>query len=400
MAVIVQKFGGTSVSTEENRHRCLQKIITEIENGNQVVAVVSAMGRKGEPYATDSLLELIKDEKTNKRDIDLLMSCGEIISSVVISAMLNSEGYRANAVTGFQAGIMTNGDSGSAMCEYINCSYIKALLDDNVIPIVAGFQGLHDGIEITTLGRGGSDTTAALIGAALHAERVDIFTDVDGIMTADPRIAADARIIESMYGGEVLQMAQQGAKVIHPRAVEAILRGEVNMFIKNTLNDTPGTMITYDISVNETRNNDSVITSIASMKNRSQIIINKIAENEDSDILNEMAKQGISIDLINIFTDHFVFTIDSGDAEKAAGIFDTKGVDYKIIDNLCKVTAIGTKMHGVPGVMARIVTALLNEGCEILQSSDSHMHISCLINAQDENKAVNALHKTFHLGKE
>ncbi|MEX1377040.1 MAG: aspartate kinase [Eubacteriales bacterium] len=399
MSIVVQKFGGTSVSTEAGRKMCAEKIANEIKSGSKVVAVVSAMGRRGEPYATDTLLSLVEDEKASKRDLDLLMSCGELISAVVMSSMLNSLGYNARALTGFQAGISTNGDNGSAMCEHIDCTYIKSLLDKNIIPVVTGFQGIHDGIEITTLGRGGSDTTGALLAAALRAERVDIFTDVDGIMTADPRIVENAKIIETMHATEVLQMAQQGANVIHPRAVEVTLRGEVNMYIKNTHNNTKGTKIAYELAVSETANNDSVVTSITSMRNRVQIIINKIEENQDAVILNEMAQKGISIDLINIFTNEFIFTIDKKDLKNASEILDENNVDYETIEGLCKVTAIGTKMHGVPGVMARIVSALLDSGCEILQSADSHMHISCLVSEKDEKKAMNALHKTFNLDK-
>lgn len=397
MNIIVQKFGGTSVSSEQSRELCADKILKEIKQGKNVVAVVSAMGRQGEPYATDTLINLVKDKNASKRDMDLLMSCGELITAVVLASILNTKGHKARAVTGFQAGIMTNGDSGSAMCKNIDGSYIMELLEQGIIPVVTGFQGIYGGIEITTLGRGGSDTSAALIAIALNAERVDIFTDVDGIMTADPRIVKDAKIIDEMYAGEVLQMAQQGAKVIHPRAVEAIMRGKVNMHIKNTYNDATGTRITY--SVDETRNDNSVITSIASMKNRAQIKINKVGENGDSLILNKMAKEGISIDLINIFTDNFVFTIDMHDKNKACKIFDEDNLDYEITENLCKVTAIGTKMHGVPGVMARIVTALIEVGCEILQSADSNMHISCLVSERDEEKAVNALHKAFKLNE-
>jgi len=399
MSIVVQKFGGTSVSGEEARNKCTEKIINEIKKGNKVVAIVSAMGRKGEPYATDTLLDLVSHRKTSKRDLDLLMSCGELISSVVMASILNTKGYKAHAVTGFQAGVMTDGNCGSAMVENINSEYLNSLLDKGITPVVTGFQGIHNGLEITTLGRGGSDTSAALIASALKADRVDIFTDVDGIMTTDPRIVGDAKIIKEMYAGEVLQMAQQGAKVIHPRAVEATLRGEVDMHIKNTFSDAEGTKITYDAAINETRSNDSVITSIANMDNRAQVTINKIEENEDAAILNEMASSGISIDLINIFTNNFVFTIDMNDTDKAKKIFDNKKLDYSIIEGLCKVTAIGTKMHGVPGVMARIVTALLDAGCAILQSADSNMHISCLIKEADVAKAVAALHSTFKLSE-
>lgn len=399
MSTIVQKFGGTSVSFHEGRQHCAKKIINEVKQGNSVVAVVSAMGRKGEPYATDTLLNLIYDDSSTNRDRDLLMSCGELISSVVMASLINSMGYSACAVTGFQAGIATDGASGEAKCEYIDCRYIKNLLDKNIIPIVTGFQGIHNGIEITTLGRGGSDTTAALLAGALRAERVDIFTDVDGIMTADPKIVKNASIIDVINCEEVFQMAEQGAKVIHPRAVLATLRGEVDMFIKNTFNESDGTKITYDLRVSETRTSDSVITAIASMENRAQVIINKVEENRDSIILKELAEKSISIDLINIFADYMVFTIDEKDVDEAKEIFDAENLDYRIIEHLAKITAIGSKMRGIPGVMARIVTALLEADCEILQSADSHMHISCLVKKQDEKKAINALHNTFKLGK-
>lgn len=400
MKIIVQKFGGTSVSTHESRCACVNKIKKSLDEGYMVVAVVSAMGRKGAPYATDTLLTLPYDQGLDKRDRDLIMSCGETISSVVFSSLLNSQGINANAVTGFQAGIITNTDFGYGKCELIYCDYIKTMLDQGCIPVVTGFQGLGGYGEIVTLGRGGSDTTAALLGSALKAERIDIFTDVDGIMTSDPRIVKNSVIIDEISSEEVFQMAAQGAKVIHPNAVEAATLGGIDMYIKNTFTDSNGTRITPDLLIHNPKDINDAVSSVACLKNRAQVSISTIGEEDESVILRDLANDGISIDLINIFAHSMVFTIGMEDVECAKKVFEKLNLSYETIENLSKITAIGSKMRGVPGVMAKIVKALLAAGCVILQSADSHMHISCLVHDYDDDKAVIAIHDEFELGKE
>ncbi len=394
MGLIVMKFGGTSVSSEQSRNAAIGKIIKGIENGNDVAVVVSAMGRKGAPYATDTLLSLINDD-VSKRDKDLLMSCGELISAVVISNLLNSMGYKACAVTGYQAGIVTDDNHGSAKCIYVNPSYLKQLISEKTIPIITGFQGASKDFEITTLGRGGSDTSAIIIGAALKADLVEIYTDVNGIMTADPRIVERAKFIDIINTDELFQMAEQGAKVIHPRAVEIAKEHNIDMKIKNNFSDNEGTTIINKPLTHNPKDMKDVVSSVALLKNRSQIKIIRVGESEELNLLKLLAQNKISLDLINIFPDSFIFTIDSNDSKDCEKIIKEENLDYKIQKNLAKITAIGSKMHGVPGVMAKIVSALIENSCEILQSADSHMNISCLINEEDGEKAMCALHKEF-----
>lgn len=245
MKIVVQKFGGTSVSTKERRTMVVEKVKGAINKGYLPVVVVSAMGRKGEPYATDTLLGLVSEEfkKENKLATDLLMGCGEIISTVVMSDELREAEIEAVPLTGGNAGILTDDNYSSADFIDINPKLILEVLKEGKVPVVAGFQGVDRNGFLTTLGRGGSDTTAAVLGVALKAEEIEIYTDVDGIMTADPRIVGDAELINKISYNEVFQLADQGAKVIHPRAVEIAMKGNVTLVIKNTMSTCIGTMI-------------------------------------------------------------------------------------------------------------------------------------------------------------
>ncbi|MBE6049002.1 MAG: aspartate kinase, partial [Clostridium sp.] len=218
MKIIVQKFGGTSVSTKERRKNVIKKVKKAMQDGFSPVVVVSAMGRKGEPYATDTLLSLVTDsfKKENKLAADLLMCCGEFISSVVMSNDLEDSGIEAVPLTGGQAGIITDDNFNSASLKDVKNKKILQILSEGKVPVVTGFQGMTEDGFFTTLGRGGSDTSAAILGVALEAEKIEIYTDVDGIMTADPRIVKDASLINVISYDEVFQLADQGAKVIHP----------------------------------------------------------------------------------------------------------------------------------------------------------------------------------------
>lgn len=394
MSLIVMKFGGTSVSTCKAREAAFKKIALALNNGDKVAVVTSAMGRKGEPYATDTLLSLVS-ENINKRDKDLLMSCGELISAVVISDKLNANGFAAHAVTGYQAGVVTNDIHGSASCAYVNPAYLKELLGKGITPIITGFQGASKSNQITTLGRGGSDTSAVIIGAGLNADLVEIYTDVNGIMSADPRIVTRAKFIEIINTDELFQMAEQGANVIHPKAVEISKEHGLKMCVRNTFSDAPGTTIINKHLVHDPKNINDVVSSIALLKNRIQFNISRVAEKEEHKLLKLLAKNSISLDLINIFPDSIIFTIDSGDLLECEKILSRESLSYTKRENLAKITAIGAKMHGVPGVMAKIVSALLENDIEILQSADSHLNISCLIKEADGEKAVKALHKEF-----
>lgn len=394
MSLILMKFGGTSVSTNEARRAAYKKVVEVIDRGDKVAIVISAMGRRGDPYATDTLLSLV-GPTVNKRDKDLLMSTGELISAVVMSDMLNDNGYAAHAVTGYQAGVFTDEVHGSAKCVSVNPAYLNELLEKGITPVITGFQGTFGSHEITTLGRGGSDTSAVIIGAALKADLVEIYTDVDGIMTADPKIVEKAKFIDLINTDELFQMAEQGANVIHPKAVEISKDHGLKMCVRNTFSDAQGTTIINENLVHDPVNLNDVISAIALLKNRVQFNISRVAEQEEHKLLSLLAKKNISLDLINIFEDSIIFTIDSSDLLECEKTVQAEGVSYIKRENLSKITAIGAKMHGVPGVMAKIVAALLENGIEILQSADSHLSISCLIKDKDGEKAANALHREF-----
>ncbi|HHV62310.1 MAG TPA: aspartate kinase [Firmicutes bacterium] len=416
MRIIVQKFGGTSVSTPSLRKQAAERILEAKRQGYSPVVVVSAMGRAGDPYATDTLIQLLKtvDNEPDPRDQDLLLSCGEIISSVLVSGLLKSMGHPAVALTGAQAGIITDDRFGDTRIIEVKPDLILQNLRDGKIVVVAGFQGVTQNGEVTTLGRGGSDTTAAALGAALNAEVVEIYTDVDGVMTADPRMVPEARPLKIMTYREVAEMAHLGARVIHPRAVEIAMEKGVPLRIKCTFSDAPGTLITDSgrgIEGTAIRS-DKVVTGVAHIANVAQI---KITTREDVNksglvrtVFRALADASISVDIINVFPQMIAFTVSGEVLEKAldilkSGAIDSSGLDPSSIDiegvpGCAKVSVVGAGMRGVPGVMATVVEALYASGVPILQTSDSHTSISCLVKKDDMQKAMRSLHARFGLG--
>lgn len=400
MDIIVQKFGGTSVSTEERRKQVIKKIGKAIESGLKPVVVVSAMGRKGEAYATDTLLSLVDDnfKNNNKSAQDLLMCCGEIISSVVLCNDLYKHGITAVPLTGGQAGIITNDVHTNAQAIDVDTSNIMKILESGKVPVVTGFQGVTKEGFFTTLGRGGSDTSACILGVALNAKEIDIYTDVDGIMTADPRMVEDASLINEMTYNEGFQLADQGAKVIHPNAVALAKKGNVPLVIKNTMNDSKGTMIKSDISEEEKR----LISGITHLNNRIQVRV-RLSDNGERrsyrNLLELLAKNHISLDLINIFPEHQMFTIDASEKDKLSEIMSKAEIKYSIIENCSTIAIVGAGMNGVPGVMARIINTLTRNEIEVLQTTDSNMTIWCLIDSKKVPEAIRLLHTEFNLGK-
>ena len=406
MEIVVQKFGGTSVATEELRSKVANKVIQTKLSGKYPVVVVSAIGRKGDSYATDTLINLANSvySETSSRELDLLMSCGETISAVLMANTIKSKGYDSVAFTGYQAGILTNSIYGNAEVIKVDPEKIITNLKNDKIVVVTGFQGISEDGDITTLGRGGSDTTAAILGEALKSEAVEIYTDVDGIMTADPRIVPEANVLNSLCYEEVYQMAKDGAKVIHPKAVEIARRSNVTLKIKNTFNDSDGTIINnqylYSNNLFNTSNVSNLITAIAHKNDLVQVIVNINSEDPSNKILlSQLESNRISIDMINFFEDRKIFTIEQKDVGILKKIFNDHNINYKLTHGCSKITAIGHRIHGVPGVMARLVYTLSNNSIKILQSSDSNTTISCLINGSDLQKAVKSLHKEFNLNK-
>lgn len=402
MKIIVQKFGGTSVKDENSRKHAKHHIEKALADGYKVVVVVSAMGRKGDPYATDTLLSLVGGNlsKISKREHDSLLACGEIISSVVFTNMLLENGMNAIALTGAQAGFRTNSDHTNAKIVEMKCDRLIRELENVDVVVVAGFQGAAKNGDVTTIGRGGSDTSAAALGAALNAEWIDIFTDVEGIMTADPRIAENARPLSVVTYTEVCNMAYQGAKVIHPRAVEIAMQAKVPIRIRSTYSDNLGTLVT---TLNkENRGSDikeRMVTGIAHLSNVTQIkVFAKKGEYYlQAEVFKAMANEKISVDFINISPNGVVYTVTDEMADRAIEVLNQLGHEPVVEKNCAKVSVVGAGIAGVPGVTSKIVTALSEEGVRILQSADSHTTIWVLVKLDDLIKSVNALHDAFQL---
>ncbi|MGI6226935.1 MAG: aspartate kinase [Peptococcales bacterium] len=405
MNIIVQKFGGTSLATNEKRLQAANKVIAAKKMGYSTVVVVSAMGRSGDPYSTDTLIDLIKNvnKNANNRELDLLLNCGEIISAVVLCQVFNELGYQATVLTGAQAGIITDDSFTEARILKIKPDKIIENLKAEKIVIVTGFQGITEKGDLTTLGRGGSDTTAAALGVALDAEFVEIFTDVDGIKTADPRIVKDAKTLKSLTYNEICHLAHQGAKVIHPRAVEIAMQKNIPIKIRSTFEDSPGTLVTYNGNSGNTVeiSADRLITGITHMPRITQLKISTYksenAKGLELKIFRAMALSNISIDFINVHPHQVIFTVKDEDAEKAIRVIENLDLEVEILPGCAKVSAVGANMAGVPGVMAKIVEALTENNIQILQTADSHTTIWCLVKKEDMEKAVIALHKKFNL---
>ncbi|WML49239.1 aspartate kinase [Neobacillus sp. PS3-34] len=405
MKIIVQKFGGTSVRDEQSRKHALRHIQKALSEGYKAVVVVSAMGRKGDPYATDTLLSLIGGNlsKISKREQDLLLSCGEAISSVAFTNMLLENGLKAASLTGAQAGFRTNNDHGNAKIMEMKCDRLLRELEHNDVVVVAGFQGAAKNGDVTTIGRGGSDTSAAALGAALNAEWIDIFTDVEGIMTADPRIAENARPLSIVTYTEVCNMAYQGAKVIHPRAVEIAMQSKIPIRIRSTYSDSLGTLVT---TLNKENRGSDIkerpVTGIAHLSNVTQIKVYAKKDQYDlqAEVFKAMANEKISVDFINISPSGVVYTVTEEMTDRALDILKQLGHEPSVERNCAKVSVVGAGMAGMPGVASKIVVALSEQGVRILQSADSHTTIWVLVKQTDLVSSVNALHDAFELEKE
>src|SRR5699024_4884344 len=337
------------------------------------------------PYATDTLLDLIgyPAHHNSDRELDLLMSCGETISAVLLTNELKKHHISATALTGAQAGFITDDAFNEAKIKRIDTDRINHEFETNDVLVVAGFQGRTEKGDITTIGRGGSDTSAAAIGAELKAERIEIFTDVSGIMTADPRVVDKARPLDVVTYNEICNLAYQGAKVVHPYAVEIAMEGDIPMRVRSNYSMEPGTLVTApDTGVAEMEARaDQLMTGIAHMSEVTQIQV-EIKEDVNyyqSQVFKAMAEAGISVDFINISPSKVIYTITHTLTDKAIGILESLGYAPKITTNCAKVSAVGAGMTGVPGVTSKMIDALTNAGVQILQSADSHTTIWVLV---------------------
>ncbi|MGH2437746.1 MAG: aspartate kinase [bacterium] len=404
-SIIVQKYGGSLLATTEGREEAARQIITTRNAGSAVIAVASAIGREGDPYATDTLITLLHDvdPRVDPRTMDLLLSTGEIISTALLAHMLVRMGCPAVALTGAQAGILTTDEHTDARVLSIDAAVIRRYLERGEVVVIAGFQGVTPDGEITTLGRGGSDTTAVALGAALGADVVEIYKDVEGIMTADPKFVPAARPIETITYDEVSQMAALGAKVLHPRAADLGREHDVRLVIKRLGRSNGGTLIVKGPGLGVPISDGRPVIGLAHVPAVVQLKIRRTSERDLGRpmlALQTLAEHGISIDLINLLPEVLVFTVQEEAVSRAANLLSERGFNVTVSEPCAKVSIIGAGMRGRPGVMARVVRALHTAGVDILQTADSHTTISCLVQRGHMERALRALHDEFELAKE
>jgi len=401
--ITILKFGGTSVATTQGRAALCARVEQQLEAGTAPVVVVSAMGRRGDPYATDTLLDQVVPQNLTPAERDLLASCGEVISAVVVASQLRGARIEAEALTGAAAGILTDNNFGDARIQSIMTGPLLSRCQRGIVPVVCGFQGMSPDGHITTLGRGGSDTTASALGVALGAQSVVIYTDVDGVLTADPRLVPTARVIDTIRADELFQMAQRGSKVVHTPAAELALASGVSLLVRNTCSEHPGTRV-VDVAAWRP---GALATAVASTSDVARFTV-ELGDCEgaachlhtQADVYRRLAGVGVSLDMFTPAGERLYFTVRGGDSPAVEEALAELSLPYERQDALAMVTVIGAGMHGVPGVMARIATALESDDIDIFQVADSHTTISVLIAEEQESAAVRALHQAFELEQE
>jgi aspartate kinase len=398
MSIVVQKFGGSSVSSPELREIAASRVLEASRNGNQVVVVVSAMGRLPDPYATDTLLGLIGPVRGGPNR-DLLLAVGEMISAAVFAELLTSLGAPAQAMTGGQAGILTDDNYGDARILSVDTTTVRKALDAGVIPVVTGFQGATREGGVSTLGRGGSDLTAIALGDALKADSVDIYTDVSGVFTADPRRVADAHAVDRVSPAEMVELAGNGAKVMHHKAAELAHNTSTPYAVKG-LRSNVGTMIDDDAPVDPGR----PVTGIAALRNVAFFRVIQGLSDEggratlDRELFDRLAAKNISIDMINVNDAGVFFVCDDENVERVRAELHNLNLALRVRMHCAKLSIVGAGMRGTPGVMAGVVRAITEANVEIIHSTDSNITISILVPDDAAGRAEQALHDYFALG--
>jgi len=405
MALIVQKYGGSSVVDAERIKSVARRVAATRDEGNRVVVVVSAMGD-----TTDELINLAYQitEQPSERELDVLLSTGEIVSSTLLAMVLKSMGYDAISLTGAQAGIRTDATYSRARILKVESRRVVKELEKGNIVIVAGFQGITEEMDITTLGRGGSDTTAVALAASLGAEVCQIYTDVEGVYTADPRLVPEAQQLSEIGYEEMLELASYGAKVMHPRAVELGELFNIPILVASSFTDNPGTLIHGGVSM-EVRNK---VRSIVHDLDVAKITVVGVPDRPGiaAALFEPLAKANISVDTIvqnasiNNITD-LTFTVAKSDLDKAMEVAEpiakSLGARECVSDsNLGKVNIIGTGMQNTPGYAARMFGTLSEQGINIQLITTSEIRITCIIDAARVKDAVRALHRAFKLDTE
>ena len=403
--IVVQKYGGTSIGDVEKLKAIAKKVSDKKEAGFFPIVVVSAMGK-----STDELVRMSEEVTFNEkapdlREKDTLLSTGELVSSTLLAISIKSLDKKVISLSGSQAGITTDDIHGSARISDINTSRILQEIKEDKIIIIAGFQGVNIDGDVTTLGRGGSDTTAVALAAALNADVCEIYTDVEGIYTTDPRIVSNAKKLDKINYEDMLEMAVLGAKM-HPRSIELASIYDVPVYVAGTFSKETGTLITQGVNMEKTK----TVTGIAIDKNVSKITIKKIKNlpGTAASILKPLSDNSISIDVIvqNTPSDGFIdfsFSLSQEDLDKAYEILNNNNtLDFEEVikgEGFAKVSLVGTGMQNAPGYATEMFNALGEKDISIEMITTSEIRITCLINQNDLDIAVNSLHETFELDK-
>ncbi len=405
MAVIVQKYGGTSVGTVEKIQHVARRVVATKMAGNDVVVVVSAMA--GE---TDRLINLAHEmvEKPHGREYDMMVSTGEQVSIALLSMAIQDLGHKAVPLLGFQIKICTNSDFTKARIESIKADKISEAFKQGTIVVVAGFQGIDDQENITTLGRGGSDTTAVAIAGALKADMCEIYTDVEGVYTTDPTICPNARKLKTISYDEMLEMASLGAKVLHTRSVEFAKKYDVSIHVRSTFSDNPGTVVSKeDVTMEKV-----AVAGVTYDKNEAKITIIKVPDTPGvaSKIFTPISNANINVDMIiqNVSEDgctDLTFTVPETDLKRALEVVKEVvsrigAEDFQYDKDIVKVSIVGVGMRSHAGVAAKMFSVLASEGINILMISTSEIKISCVVSAKYQELAVRVLHDAFELGED
>ncbi|WP_243386123.1 aspartate kinase [Bacillus kexueae] len=405
MGLIVQKFGGTSVGSVERIQNVAKRVIMEKESGHDVVVVVSAMGK-----TTDQLVSLANElsSKPSKREMDMLLTTGEQVTIALLSMALYEMGHEAISFTGWQAGMMTESVHGNARITNIQTERIQEQLEQGKIVVVAGFQGISENGEITTLGRGGSDTTAVALAAALKADKCDIYTDVTGVFTTDPRYVKTARKLDAISYDEMLELANLGAGVLHPRAVEFAKNYDVPLEVRSSMELERGTIVKEEADMEQ----NLVVRGIAFEDQVTRVSVCGLPNGLHtlSTIFTTLANNGINVDIIIQSTSNeektsISFSVKTVDLEDTIRVLEEHKslLQFEQIEsesNLAKVSIVGSGMISNPGVAAQMFQVLSENGILIKMVSTSEIKVSAVVDVEYMVKSVEVLHEVFELSKE
>ena len=400
--LIVKKFGGSSVADKEKIFNVAKRCIEDYQKGNDIVIVLSAMGK-----TTDHLLEQARDinPKASKREVDMLLTTGEQISVALMAMAINALGVPAVSLNAFQVAMHTTSAYGNARLKRIDTDSIKNELENKRIVIVTGFQGINKYDDYTTLGRGGSDTTAVALAAALHADKCEIYTDVDGVYTADPRIVKNAKKLNEITYGEMLELASLGAGVLHNRSVEMAKKYGVQLVVRSSLNNSEGTVVKEEINMEK-----MLVSGVASDKNTARIAVIGLEDQPGVafKLFNHLARHNVNVDIIlqsvgRDGTKDISFTVKEDDLDEAVAILErhrATSLKCQKIDverDVAKVSIVGAGMMTNAGVAAKMFEALYDVGVNIKMISTSEIRVTVLIDEVHVEKAMNAVHDKFLL---